>query len=152
MDRDPAWPAHLAVGAIRVGRRSNRYDEAVSFYRDVIGLPVLHLAESGVDDIGCAIFGLPGASATFELVPASDQVPIDQHEQLVLYLRGQPARDALARRITEAGHEPVDQYKYWELNGAITFPDPDGREVVLAPWVFGQEPPPLRGMTRPPTT
>lgn len=152
MNHNPTWPEHLAVGATRVGRRCNRYDDSVSFYRDVVGLPLLHLAESGVDDFGCAIFGLPGASTTFELVPASDGVRIDRHEQLVLYLHGQPARDAVARRITEAGHEPVDQYQYWARNGAVTFLDPDGRELVLAPWVFGQEPPPMRSLTHPPVT
>ncbi len=35
------WPAHLPVGAFRVGRSSARYDEAVRFYRDLVGLPVL---------------------------------------------------------------------------------------------------------------
>lgn len=149
LNETPSWPEHLAVGATRIGRRWNRYEESVSFYRDVVGLPLLHLAESGVDDFGCAIFGLPGASTTFELVPASEQVPTDQHDQVVLYLQATSARDVVARRITDAGHVPVDQYKYWELNGAVTFLDPDGRELVLAPWVFGQEPPPMRGLANP---
>ena len=35
------WPAHLPFGAFRVGRSSARYDEAVRFYRDLVGLPVL---------------------------------------------------------------------------------------------------------------
>lgn len=152
MNEDRSWPAELDVGAARVGRRCNRYEESVSFYRDLVGLPVVHLAESGVDDFGCAIFGLPWTSMTFELVPASAWVPIDRHEQLVLYLRGTAARDAVARRITDAGHQPVAQYRYWELNAAVTFLDPDGRELVLAPWVFGQEPPPMRTMATPPAS
>jgi len=34
------WPGHLPVGAIRVVRWSARYDQTISFYRDIIGLPV----------------------------------------------------------------------------------------------------------------
>ena len=34
------WPAHFAMGALRVVRWSARYEETVAFYRDTIGLPV----------------------------------------------------------------------------------------------------------------
>lgn len=139
-----SWPEGLAVGAVRVGRRCNRYEECVTFYRDVVGLPLVYLAETGPDGFGCAIFGLPGASTTFELVEGLEPVPVDRHEELVLYFPGESARDAVARRIAEAGYEPAPQLAYWELNDAVTYLDPDGRELVLAPWVFGQEPPPMR--------
>ena len=33
------WPEHLPVGALRVVRWSARYDETVTFYRDIVGLP-----------------------------------------------------------------------------------------------------------------
>lgn len=33
--------------------------------------------------------------------------------------------------------EPVDQHPYWAATGAITYRDPDGREIVFAPFVFG---------------
>jgi hypothetical protein len=35
------WPEHLPVGALRVGRSSAHYEQAVRFYRDLVGLPVL---------------------------------------------------------------------------------------------------------------
>ena len=35
------WPEHLPVGALRLVRWSARYDETVTFYRDIVGLPVL---------------------------------------------------------------------------------------------------------------
>jgi hypothetical protein len=35
------WPQHLPVGAIRVGRSSAHDDQAVRFYRDLVGLPLL---------------------------------------------------------------------------------------------------------------
>lgn len=133
-----------AIGASRTARRSNRYAESVAFYRDVVGLPLLHLTDGGEDGTGVAIFGLPGTSTTFELLPAREPVPVDRHEQLVLYFPGKPARDEVAHRLTASGHEPTSQYRYWDLNDAVTFLDPDGRELVLAPWVFGRTPPPMR--------
>lgn len=150
MSEERGWPEGLAVGATRVARRCNRYGESVAFYRDVVGLPLVHLAETGPDGFGVAIFGLPGTRATFELIEGLEPVPVDRHEELVLYFPGEAARDAVAGRIAEAGHEPVGQYRYWELNGAVTFRDPDGRELVLAPWVFGEEPPPMRKRAAPP--
>jgi hypothetical protein len=55
------WPEHLPVGALRVVWWSARYDEAVAFYRDGIGLPVL---ETFHDSYGLdgTILGLPGRS------------------------------------------------------------------------------------------
>ena len=35
------WPKHLPVGALRVGRSSARYEQAVRFYRDLVGAAVL---------------------------------------------------------------------------------------------------------------
>jgi hypothetical protein len=36
-----------------------------------------------------------------------------------------------------AALEEVQQHPYWEATGAVTYRDPDGREVVFAPFVFG---------------
>ena len=36
-----SWPAHLPAGALRVERWSARYEQTVTFYQDIIGLPVL---------------------------------------------------------------------------------------------------------------
>ncbi|MDT0379757.1 NAD(P)-binding domain-containing protein [Streptomyces sp. DSM 42041] len=133
------------VAAARTARRSHRYAEAVAFYRDVVRLPVVHLAEDGPDGHGVAVFGLPGTPATFELLPEDRPLPGGRpHEQLVLYFPGRAARDAVVGRLADAGHEPVGQNRYWTLNDAVTFRDPDGAELVLAPWVFGAEPPPAR--------
>ncbi|SCK39953.1 VOC family protein [Streptomyces sp. WMMB 322] len=144
MIEETGWPEGLAVGATRTGRRCNRYQESVAFYRDVVGLPLVHSSGTGPDGFGCAIFGLPGTPATYELVQALEPVPVDRHEELVLYFPGEAARDVVARRITEAGYQPAEQYRYWDLNDAVTFLDPDGRELVLAPWVFGEQTPPMR--------
>ena len=34
-------------------------------------------------------------------------------------------------------------HPYWRANGAVVFLDPDGRGVVYAPWIFGQQPDPV---------
>lgn len=69
----------------------------------------------------------------------------------MLYLPGPQERDELAARLRSAGLEPCEQYQYWVNNDAITFEDPDGREVVLAPWVFGTDLPPARLKAEPGT-
>lgn len=139
------WPDGLPAGAFRVARRTNHFEESVAFYRDLVGLPLLMTFEPhGADGFHGAIFGLPDASATFELVSAADPVAVDAHEELVLYLPGTEARDTAAARLTVAGHAPVTPYQYWIDNDAVAFADPDGREVIFAPWIFGRGTTPAR--------
>ncbi|KAA1248420.1 VOC family protein [Mycobacterium simiae] len=131
------WPKELApIGALRFARRSSNYHEAVRFYRELVGLP---LYETFGDSYGSngAIFGLPSWNLTLEIVEAVDEVAVDHHEQLCLYFPDQDAQQAAIARLREAGIEPVQQHPYWEAMGAITFRDPDGREVVFAPFVYG---------------
>jgi hypothetical protein len=33
--------------------------------------------------------------------------------------------------------QPVESHPYWAATGAVTYRDPDGREVVFAPFIFG---------------
>ena len=47
------------------------------------------------------------------------------------------AQQAAIARLQAAGLAPVQQHPYWEATGAVTYRDPDGREVVFAPFVFG---------------
>jgi catechol 2,3-dioxygenase-like lactoylglutathione lyase family enzyme len=139
------WPDELPAGAFRVAQRTNHFTETVAFYRDLVGLPLLLTFEPhGPDGFHGAIFGLPDASATFEIVTAPEPVAVDPHNELVLYLPGPEARDTAARRLTDAGHEPVTPYQYWIDNDSVAFADPDGRQVIFAPWIFGKEPTPAR--------
>jgi hypothetical protein len=139
------------VGAIRFARRTTRLHECVSFYRDLVGLPLLMVfdRDPAQDGVAGAIFSMPKTDVTFKLVEASEPLAIDSHEQLVLYFADYELRDRTAQRLRDAGLRPVTQYRYWADNDAVTFSDPDGRDVVLAPWVFGQAPPPARSKSRP---
>jgi hypothetical protein len=136
-----AWPESLArIEAIRFARRSNRFEATVAFYRDLVGLPMYEAFESSYGTNG-AIFGLPDASLSFEIVEADTLVAVDPHEQLCLYFPDAEAQEEAWRRLADAGVEPVESHPYWAATGAVTYRDPDGREVVFAPFVYGRNEP-----------
>jgi hypothetical protein len=135
--RTTHWPTELAsIGAIRFARRSSNFNETVRFYRELVGLPLYETFEASYGSNG-AIFGLPSWNLTLEIVEADDGVAVDNHEQLCLYFPDRQAQQAALIRLQQAGLEPVEQHAYWEATGAVTYRDPDGREVVFAPFVFG---------------
>jgi hypothetical protein len=130
------WPLELAsIGALRFARRSAHFEETVRFYRDLVGLP---LCATFVESFGStgAIFGLPRSTLTFEIVEAAEPVAVDSHEQLCLYFPDAAAQQRATARLAASGVEPVDSHPYWAATGALTYRDPDGREVVFAPFVF----------------
>jgi len=133
------WPEHLPVGALRVGRSSAHYDQAVQFYRDLVGLPILESFERSYGEDG-AIFGLPDTSVQLEIVRSTEPVArVDRIDTLVFYLPDAAAQERLIVRMAAAGVEPTSQHPYWQANGGVTYQDPDGREVVLASWVYGRD-------------
>ncbi|HTJ66268.1 MAG TPA: VOC family protein [Actinospica sp.] len=142
MDNDDRWPAHLPVGAVRFARPTAHYDQCLAFYRDDLALPVL-AAWRGHDGYDGVVFGLPGTPVHFELTQHGQPPSIPEpsaENQLVLYLTGPEAVATVVERFAERGHRPVDvENPYWARRGAISFVDPDGWIVVLAPWVFGRD-------------
>jgi len=133
------WPEHLPVGAVRVGRSSAHYDQAVRFYRDLVGLPVLERFAGSYGEDG-TIFGLPDSSVQLEIVRSPEPaVGADRVDMLVLYLPDAAAQERLIARMAAAGLEPTSQHPYWQANGGVTYQDPDGREVVFVPWVYGRD-------------
>jgi len=139
------WAEDLSsIGAIRFARRSANFTAAVAFYRDLVGLP-LYSTFTGSYGSNGAIFGLPGSALTLEIVEAAHGVAVDTHEQLCLYFPDETARGAATRRLRGAGVVPVESHPYWAATGAETYRDPDGREVVFAPFVFGVNEPEVGG-------
>ena len=131
------WPDDLSsIGAIRFARRSSNFTAVVAFYRDLVGLP-MYATFTGSYGSNGAIFGLPGSTLTLEIVEAAHGVAVDTHEQLCLYFPDETAQEAATRRLRAAGVAPVESHPYWAATGAQTYRDPDGREVVFAPFVFG---------------
>lgn len=135
------WPDELAsIGALRFARRSAHFDETVHFYRDLIGLPLCATFADSFGSTG-AIFGLPRSSLTFEIVEATEPVAVDPHEQLCLYFPDLAGQQRAIARLSASGAQPVASHPYWEATGALTYRDPDGREVVFAPFVFAANEP-----------
>jgi hypothetical protein len=136
------WPDELAlIGAIRFARRSAHFESTVQFYRDLVGLPLNATFGDSYGSTG-AIFGMPGSALTFEIVKAEEPVAVDAHEQLCLYFPDGAAQQHATRRLWAAGMQPVESHPYWAATGAVTYCDPDGREVVFAPFIFGVNEPP----------
>lgn len=131
------WPQELAlIGAIRFARRSAHFEPTVQFYRDLVGLPLCATFGDSYGSNG-AIFGLPGSTLTFEIVEAIEPVAVDPHEQLCLYFPDAMAQQQATARLSAAQIQPVESHPYWAATGAVTYRDPDGREVVFAPFIFG---------------
>jgi catechol 2,3-dioxygenase-like lactoylglutathione lyase family enzyme len=140
---DERWPAATPAGAVRFARGTRNLQACRSFYGDLLRLPLLFEFDSDNEDGICGvIFGVPDTGLTLELIQADASVHVDPHDQLVLYLPGGESLDLVARRLLEAGVPTLRQYTYWEQRGARTFSDPDGRALVLAPWIFGVDPVP----------
>lgn len=159
-DDPPAERRHdlsrlVSPGAVRFARATDHYEETVSFYRDLVGLPVLADFVGSFGEDG-TVFGIPDSAVQLEVVRArqcgdSDARPF---EQLVIYLDGPVAVSKATSRLDDSG-VPADSepHPYWAANGAVSYRDPDGRDVVFAPWVFGRDPDPVDrecGRTVPP--
>lgn len=125
-----------SVGAVRFARRSSNFEQTVAFYRDLVGLPLCATFANSYGSTG-AVFGMPGTTLTFEIVEATEPVAVDTHEQLCLYFPDATARREATARLRTAGMQPVESHPYWAAVGAVTYRDPDGREIVFAPFVFG---------------
>src|SRR5437879_12388932 len=79
------WPESLSrIGAIRFARRYHNYEEAVHFYRDLVGLPLLETFNGSYGPNG-AIFGLPDPSLTFELVESGQPLAVELSHPLSLH-------------------------------------------------------------------
>jgi hypothetical protein len=116
----------------------------VQFYRDLIGLPLYERFEGSYGTSG-AIFALPVPSLTLELVASNTPVAVDAHEQLCLYFPDAETMESAQRRLLEADIEPVASHPYWDAAGGVTYRDPDGREIVFAPFVYGTSEPDASG-------
>ncbi len=132
-----AWLDALAgLGAIRFARRYHRFRGAVAFYRDLVGLPLVESFAGSYGSTG-AIFALPDSACTFVLVAVAAPEPVGPEEQLCLYFRDAAAMAAVRTRLEAAGLAPVAAHPYWTATGAVAFRDPEGRGLVLAPFLYG---------------
>lgn len=139
--RTPHWPKELAsIGAVRFGRTYYHYDEAVHFFRDLVGLPLYEQFEGSYGENG-SIFGLPSAAFTLELVQGTEPTPVSAYDALCLYFPDQKSQQAAMARLEAAGVKPTTSHPYWVATGGVTYHDPDGRQLVFAPFIYGKSEP-----------
>jgi GNAT superfamily N-acetyltransferase/catechol 2,3-dioxygenase-like lactoylglutathione lyase family enzyme len=132
--------ALMRLGAVRFARRYYLFQEAVAFYRDLVGLRLNEMFDHSYGSNG-AIFALPDSTMTFEIVQSTVPVHIGTHEQLCLYFWDEGAMAAVRDRLARAGVPALRVEPYWQAVGAVCFRDPEGRELVLAPFVYGKNEP-----------
>ncbi|MBB5913766.1 catechol 2,3-dioxygenase-like lactoylglutathione lyase family enzyme [Nocardia transvalensis] len=130
------WPNGLDVAQVRVARPTDRLPEIEDFYGRILGLPVLYRFENHAGYDGVMV-GLPGVAYHLEFTTHVDGSPgpaPSAENLLVLYFHGDARMYEAVERLAAAGHEPVEaENPYWAGVGALTFEDPDGWRIVLAP-------------------
>src|ERR1700751_1997431 len=116
---------------VRVARHTDRLEDAVAFYREGIGLPVIgeFRGHAGYDGVFLA---LPGTGAHLELTTGGGHGAPPPHPEtlLVLYLGDEEAVERAVARLGVAPVAPANPY--WAAHG-VTVEDPDGFRVVLVP-------------------
>jgi catechol 2,3-dioxygenase-like lactoylglutathione lyase family enzyme len=134
--QDFNWPSGLRVAQVRVGRPTDSLAEVEEFYAKHLGLPVLYRFHdhAGFDGV---MLGLPGSQYHLEFTSSHGGSPCpapSRENLLVLYFDSDAAMYDVVERLAGFGHEPVEaENPYWTNTGALTFEDPDGWRVVLAP-------------------
>lgn len=130
------WPEGLAVAQVRVARPTDKLADVERFYAKTLGLPVIGRFDDH-DGYTGLMLGLPGTGYHLEFTTHVDGSPCPAptaDNLLVLYLHDDARMAEAVQRLTAAGHEPVPaENPYWSKTGAVTFEDPDGWRVVLAP-------------------
>jgi catechol 2,3-dioxygenase-like lactoylglutathione lyase family enzyme len=118
---------------LRVARPTDDIDALLPFYRDGLGLALLHRFEDH-DGFDGAMLGLDGAPYHLEFTRArghpAGRAP-GKDNLLVFYLPDAASWSVAVARMTAAGFPPLPAFNpYWDARGA-TFEDPDGYRIVL---------------------
>jgi hypothetical protein len=75
------------------------------------------------------------------VVEGTEPTPVSRYDALCLYFPDEAAKQAAMSRLKAAGIEPSESHPYWAATGGVTYRDPDGREVIFAPFVYGKNEP-----------
>jgi catechol 2,3-dioxygenase-like lactoylglutathione lyase family enzyme len=123
----------MSSPVLRVARPTDDIEALLRFYRDGLGLTLLHRFEDH-DGFDGVMLGGPAAPWHLEFTHApghaAGRAPSQDH-LLALYLPQRSQWEAAVARMGAAGFEPVAALNpYWDRDG-LTFEDPDGYRVVL---------------------
>jgi len=115
---------------VRVARHTERLEEVVAFYRDLVGLPEIGRFE-GHDGYDGVFLDLPGTGAHLEFTSGGDHEAPEPHPEslLVLYFDDAQEIERIAGRMPADPVTPANPY--WRVN-ARAYADPDGFQVLLA--------------------
>jgi catechol 2,3-dioxygenase-like lactoylglutathione lyase family enzyme len=131
-----SWPVGLTIAQVRIARPTDQLPQVEAFYAHHLGLPVLYRFENHAGFDGVMI-GLPGTDYHLEFTSHIHGSPCPaptRDNLLVLYFHNDAQMYDAVERLASQGHHPVDaENPYWATVGAVTFEDPDGWRVVLAP-------------------
>jgi catechol 2,3-dioxygenase-like lactoylglutathione lyase family enzyme len=134
-ERKILMPFHDSIHEVRIALTVERFDEAVQFYRDRLGLPVVKQWQT-VE--GSGVILTLGRHTTLELFDASQAAFVDQME--VGKRVSGPVRLALSVQDVEAGTEMFQQAGALVLSQPKTMPwgdcnarvePPDGMQITL---------------------
>lgn len=114
---------------VRFARHTDHLDELVTFYRDLVGLPLLGSFRDH-DGYNGAFFDLPGTGTHLEFTSGGGHVapPADPESLIVLYLESNAEINLVAGRL--AAYEVLPANPYWKQY-AVAFADPDGFQILL---------------------
>lgn len=132
---DGVWPGSLAAVEVRFARPTDKLDEVIAFYTELLGLPELYRTRGHGYEV--VMVGLPGDRYHLEFTSHRDGSPgtaPTRENLLVFYFATEAKMFEVVERFGDAGHEPVElDNPWWRENGALAFSDPDGWRVVLMP-------------------
>jgi len=129
----------MQIAAMRVARPTSDLSRLRTFYEVVVGLTVSWTFEDH-DGFDGVIFGSPEARWQLEIVSTPQGVTPRPtiEDALVLYFVDPSELEQVTTRLRADGTREVrgddpDQNPYWPRNGAMTFVDPDGYRLIIAP-------------------
>lgn len=125
--------ANLGLAHLRVARPTDNLEVVLQFYRNGLGLDVLHDFQDH-DGFDGVMLGRKGAGFHLEFTHKAGhhagKAPTEDN-LLVFYLPDRAEWQRAIDRLVQNGYEPVPAFNpFWDRHGK-TFADPDGYRVVL---------------------
>jgi catechol 2,3-dioxygenase-like lactoylglutathione lyase family enzyme len=116
---------------VRFARHTDRLQEVVAFYRDLIGLRQTGEFH-GHDGYDGVLLEIPGTQSELEFTTGGDHLAPDPHPEsvLVLYFDTRAEVQTIVERIHQPEVLPANPF--WQMN-ASAFSDPDGCQVLFVP-------------------
>jgi catechol 2,3-dioxygenase-like lactoylglutathione lyase family enzyme len=116
---------------VRIARHTDRLEEVVAFYRDLIGLDQTGAFQDH-DGYDGAFLEIPGTQSELEFTTGGKHPPPNPHPEsmLVFYFETTSEVRAIVQRIGQPEVAPANPF--WQ-EFAQAFSDPDGFQVLLVP-------------------